>query len=164
MAEQKDGASGGAEEKKLLVRIIVVIAVAILVVAAVVSFLKMQEVPAVKVKVSVEGEYEHPQVKILEVKQEGVSIMSVRRGVPKVFPAVEMWVYVNYGMKGLDGDAKLYHGAGTYELQADELQAEFSKSALKDDDSILIIVRVVDEKGDIISNDAIYMKKWGELQ
>ena len=102
MAEQKDGASGEAEEKKLLVRIIVVIAVAILVVAAVVSFLKMQEVPAVKVKVSVEGEYEHPQVKILEVKRERVSIMSVSRSAPNVFPAVEMFAAANHGMKGID--------------------------------------------------------------
>ena len=159
MTEQKDDASGEAEEKKLLVRIIVVIAVAILVVAAVISFLKMQEVPAVKVKVSVEGEYEHPQVKILEVKREGVSIMSVSRSARNDFPAVEMWAYVNRGIRDWDVDAKGYHGAGIYELRA-----EFSKSALKDDDSILIIVRVVDEKGDIISNDAIYMKKWGELQ
>ena len=160
MAEQKDGASGGAEEKKLLVRIIVVIAVAILVVAAVVSFLKMQEVPAVKVKVSVEGEYEHPQVKILEVKREGVSIMSVSRNAQNVFPAVEMYAAVNRGMKGVPHwDAKLYHGAGTYELRA-----EFPESELKDDDFVMIIVDVVDEKGKTISNVVRYEKKWGELQ
>ena len=158
MAEQKDDASGGAEEKKLLVRIIVVIAVAILVVAAVVSFLKMQEVPAVKVRVSVEGEYEHPQVKILEVKREGVSIMSVSRSAPNVFPAVEMYAAANHGIKGIDWDAKLYHGADTYELRA-----EFPESKIKDDDFIMIVVKVVDESGKTISNVVRYEKKWGEL-
>ena len=158
MAEQKDDASGEAEEKKLLVRIIVVIAVAILVVAAVVSFLKMQEVPAVKVRVSVEGEYEHPQVKILEVKREGVSIMSVSKSVPDVFPAVEMRAYVNRGMRGWDVDAKGYHGAGIYELRA-----EFPESKIKDDDFIMIVVKVVDESGKTISNVVRYEKKWGEL-
>ena len=158
MTEQKDEESE-AEEKKLLVRIIVVIAVAILVVAAVVSFLKMQEVPAVKVRVSVEGEYEHPQVKILEVKREGVSIMSVSRSAPNVFPAVEMYAAANHGMKGIDWDAKLYHGAGTYELRAG-----FPESELKDDDFVMIIVDVVDEKGKTISNVVRYEKKWGELQ
>ena len=159
MAEQKDDASGEVEEKKLLVRIIVVIAVAILVVAAVVSFLKMQEVPAVKVKVSVEGEYEHPQVKILEVKREGVSIMSVSKSARNVFPAVEMYAAVNRGMEGPPRwDAKLYHGAGTYELRA-----EFPESKLKDDDFVMIIVKVVDKNGKTISNIVRYERKWEEI-
>ena len=85
--------------------------------------------------------------------------MSVSRSAPNVFPAVEMFAAANHGMKGIDWDAKLYHGADTYELRA-----EFLESKLKDDDFIMIVVKVVDEGGRTISNVVRYERKWGELQ
>ena len=84
--------------------------------------------------------------------------MSVSRSARNDFPAVEMWAYVNRGIRDWDVDAKGYHGAGIYELRA-----EFPESELKDDDFVMIIVKVVDKNGKTISNVERYEKKWGEL-
>ncbi len=145
----------------LLVRVIAIVAILLVVIGLSVSFMKMQEVPVLKIRVSVTTDTndKNVSVHVNALKRERMNVMSVPRTNSEEFPAVQAYVAVNMGRDGPpQWVTSPYKGAGDYELTAS------FRSEPEDEDIIMVLVWVVDAKGERISDMVRIMNKWSEIQ
>lgn len=145
----------------LLVRVIAIVAILLVVIGLSVSFMKMQEVPVLKIRVSVTTDTndKNVSVHVNALKRERMNVMSVPRTNSEEFPAVQAYVAVNMGRDGPpQWVTSPYKGAGDYELTAS------FRSEPEDEDIIMVLVWVVDAKGERISDIVRIMNKWSEIQ
>ncbi|RLG36145.1 hypothetical protein DRN79_05420 [Methanosarcinales archaeon] len=144
----------------LLVRVIAIVAILLVVIGLSVSFMKMQEVPVLKIRVSVTTDTndKNVSVHVNALKRERMNMMNVPRTNFEEFPAVQAYVAVNMGRNGSQWVTSPYKGAGDYELTAS------FRSEPEDEDIIMVLVWVVDAKGKRISDIVRIMNKWSEIQ
>ena len=149
----------------LLVRVIAIVAILLVVIGLSVSFMKMQEVkmqevPVLKIRVSVTTDTndKNVSVHVNALKRERMNVMSVPRTNFEEFPAVQAYVAVNMGRDGSQWVTSPYKGAGDYELTAS------FRSEPEDEDIIMVLVWVVDAKGERISDIVRIMNRWSEIQ
>lgn len=146
----------------LLVRVIAIVAILLVVIGLSVSFMKMQEVPVLKIRVSVTTDTndKNVSVHVNALKRERMNVMSVPRTNSEEFPAVQAYVAVNMGRDGPpQWVTSPYKGAGDYELITNPFRPE-----PEDEDIIMVLVWVVDAKGKRISDMVRIMNKWSEIQ
>ena len=125
------------------VNVIVTIVVVVVVGLALYSMVSMGQVPVIKVQAVVTVTDDRPAVRIVEMKQEKMNPLQSPKGNSGVFfPAVEAKAIVNRAKMSYWA-AQSYHGNGTYNFTIG-----FPRDVmLKKGDRVMMIVRVVNEKG-----------------
>ena len=125
------------------VNVIVTVVVVALVGLVLYSMVSMGQVPVIKVQAAVTVSDDRPAVRIVEMKQEKMNSLQSPKGNSRVgFPAVEAKAIVNRA-KVSYWAAQSYHGNGTYNFTIG-----FPRDvAPKKGDRVMVIVRVVNEKG-----------------
>jgi len=127
----------------LSVNVIVTIIVVALVGLVLYSMVSMGQVPVIKVQAVVTVTDDRPTVRIVEMEQEEMNPLQSPKGDSGVvFPAVEAKAIVNRAKMSYWA-AQSYHGNGTYNFVIG-----FPRDvAPKKGDRVMVIVRVVNEKG-----------------
>ena len=125
------------------VNVIVTVVVVALVGLVLYSMVSMGQVPVIKVQAAVTVSDDRPAVRIVEMKQEKMNSLQSPKGNSDVgFPAVEAIGIVNRAKMSYWA-ARSYHGNGTYNFTIG-----FPRDvAPKKGDRVMVIVRVVNEKG-----------------
>ncbi len=113
------------------------------------SLVSMGHVPVIKVQATVTLTDDRPVVRIVELRHEEMNSLQSPKGDSKVgFPAVEAKAIVNRAKMSYWA-AQEYHGNGTYNFIIGFPRGTAPEAG----DRVMVIVRVVNEKGRTLTQD-----------